>query len=107
MTQPGRTPLYDEHLAAVFLDHIRVNRLEEKWTNFTDEEKLEELQGFMSGRYSEGYTKGVHDKDGLKIFDKLIDIDSKAGLLRYLPGERAVALLDHEEHDAEEGHAKE
>ena len=80
-----------EYLAAVYLDHIRENEID--WSAFSDDEKLSAIQQFMAGRYSEGYTKGVHDQDAVKIFNQLNEVDANAGLLRYLPGVRSVALL--------------
>ncbi|MDF1753850.1 MAG: DNA repair ATPase [Verrucomicrobiales bacterium] len=80
-----------EYLAAVFLEHVNEKRL--PWVEMLIDQKIAEIQAFMAGRYTEGYTKGVHDQDAVKIFDKLFEVDQKAGLLRYLPGVRALAIL--------------
>ncbi|MDF1815802.1 MAG: DNA repair ATPase, partial [Verrucomicrobiales bacterium] len=80
-----------EYLASVFLDHVRQQKI--SWNGLSEKEKLTLIRDFMAGRYAEGYTKGIHDLDAVKIFDKLYEIDSKAGLLRYLPGVRAAAIL--------------
>jgi hypothetical protein len=41
--------------------------------------------------YDEGYTKGVHDADALKILKSLLNKHHDMGLLRYQPGVRALA----------------
>jgi hypothetical protein len=54
---------------------------------------LEEVQAFMQPRYSEGYTKGIHDEDAAKILLQLLPVHAEAGLLRFSPADRAAALL--------------
>ncbi len=54
---------------------------------------LEEVQAFMQPRYAEGYTKGVHDEDAARILEKLLPVHAEAGLLRYGPRLRAVAMV--------------
>ncbi|MEZ6144286.1 MAG: DNA repair ATPase [Planctomycetaceae bacterium] len=49
------------------------------------------VQKFMGPRYSEGYTKGVHDHDAAIILRALLDIDATCGLLRYSSRARAIA----------------
>lgn len=51
------------------------------------------LRQQISGRFAEGYAKGVHDHDALAILTTLIDIDNKIGLLRHRPTVRAAAWL--------------
>lgn len=51
------------------------------------------LRGQIGGRFSEGYAKGVHDHDALKILQTLTGIDQQLGLLRYGPSTRAAATL--------------
>ncbi len=52
-----------------------------------------EVQRFMAPRYSEGYTKGVHDHDAALLLQALLEIDATCGLLRYSSLARAVARL--------------
>ncbi|TWU59020.1 ATPase involved in DNA repair [Rubripirellula tenax] len=47
----------------------------------------------MSGRYDEGYAKGVHDSDASAILSALVDMDREIGLLRHSPSVRAAAQL--------------
>ncbi|MGI9242714.1 MAG: DNA repair ATPase, partial [Verrucomicrobiales bacterium] len=54
---------------------------------------IEEIQQFMGPRYAEGYTKGVHDEDALKILAPLASIHQSIGLLRFSPAARALAIL--------------
>ncbi|MFK7788632.1 MAG: AAA family ATPase, partial [Phycisphaeraceae bacterium] len=58
-----------------------------------DEALLTLVQKFMSPRYSEGYTKGVHDADATKILRQLADIGTSIGLLRYPSAARAIASM--------------
>ncbi|MCC5945420.1 MAG: DNA repair ATPase, partial [Bernardetiaceae bacterium] len=57
----------------------------------SDAELLLEIQKFMSNRYDEGYTKGVHDHDALLILRALLNLHRKIGLLRYSTEARACA----------------
>ena len=67
----------------------------EAWQSedFPAEEKLNAVQRFMAPRYAEGYTKGVHDQEALRILDPLAKMHNGIGLLRYAPDDRALALL--------------
>jgi len=59
-----------------------------------DKKQLSEVvQSFMSVRYSEGYVKGVHDADAVKILSALINIRKDADLLRYSSQARACAEM--------------
>jgi hypothetical protein len=44
-------------------------------------------------RYDEGYDRGVHDADAALILEKVLALESTAGLLRYPPRPRALACL--------------
>ena len=59
---------------------------------------LETVHAFMAPRYSEGYTKGVHDEDALRILSALLPVHRSLGLLRFGPRVRAVAILFWELH---------
>ncbi|MEM7010560.1 MAG: AAA family ATPase, partial [Verrucomicrobiota bacterium] len=48
---------------------------------------------FMSGRYAEGYVKGVHDEDGRKLIEGLLPIHEQAGRLRHSMTARACGLV--------------
>ena len=67
----------------------------EAWqaADFPAEAKLAAVQHFMAPRYAEGYTKGVHDQEALRILDPLAKMHAHIGLLRYAPDDRALALL--------------
>jgi len=59
-----------------------------------DEKQLSDVvQSFMSVRYSEGYVKGVHDADAVKILYALINIRKDADLLRFSSEARACAEM--------------
>ncbi|WP_430813872.1 DNA repair ATPase [Carboxylicivirga sp. RSCT41] len=52
---------------------------------------VEHVQKIMSLRFSEGYSKGVHDIDTAIILKQLLDVYKNAGLLRYPADARAMA----------------
>lgn len=58
---------------------------------------LDELTGyirrFASPRYREGYEKGIHDHDAALIVSTLWPAIQSAGLLRFSPRSRALAML--------------
>ena len=47
----------------------------------------------MSGRFDEGYAKGVHDVDAALILQTLMQMHESVGLLRHAPTVRAASLL--------------
>jgi hypothetical protein len=51
------------------------------------------VRDHMDQRYDEGYERGVHDDDTVKILTKLLGMYATAGLLRYTPQARALASL--------------
>jgi hypothetical protein len=55
----------------------------EKAALMSAEELLTFVQQEMAGRYSEGYVKGVHDKDTVLILKMLLDMHQAIDLLRY------------------------
>ncbi len=57
------------------------------------EELLAEVQRFMGPRYSEGYSKGVHDHDAALLLQALLEIDTTCGLLRYSSRARTLARV--------------
>ncbi len=53
----------------------------------------ESVRRFAAPRYHEGYQKGIHDHDAAAILRQLVPLVDSAGLLRFSPLARAVALL--------------
>ena len=51
------------------------------------------IQKFASERYTEGYTKGVHDHDALLILQSILPIHQQIGLLKHSATVRSTALL--------------
>lgn len=51
------------------------------------------VRDYAAIRYREGYEKGIHDHDATKILIKLIPLGETAGLLRYNPLARSLAML--------------
>jgi len=54
---------------------------------------LEVVRAEAQRRYDEGYDRGVHDADAAAILDKLLAMESTAGLLRFPAPARALACL--------------
>lgn len=54
---------------------------------------LDHVRQFAATRYQDGYEKGVHDEDAVRIFSALAAMQDAAGLLAWGPTERALALL--------------
>ena len=71
------------------------------WLAKEEPARIESVQQFMAPRYRESYTKGVHDKDATTIFAKLAAVHREAGLLKFPPAERSLALLYHASWDRE------
>ena len=63
---------------------IKFDRMDEK-------QQVQWVQEQMSGRYSEGYAKGVHDHDGAHILKTLLSMHRSIDLMRHRPGVRAAA----------------
>ena len=62
--------------------------------NLADQAALTEyIRQFAAPRYREGYEKGIHDVDAAKIVSTLWTAQQQAGLLRYSPTARAMAML--------------
>jgi hypothetical protein len=59
----------------------------------TDDQRLAFVQEFMGARYQEGYTKGIHDLDGAKIFHALLTTHHALQLARFSPTARACAVV--------------
>ena len=76
-----------EYLAYAMLQAARAGQ------TFAEDDLLGEVQRFMAPRYSEGYTKGVHDHDGHVLLQSLLEIDANCGLLRFPSQARALARL--------------
>ncbi len=51
------------------------------------------IRKYMAPRYQEGYERGIHDQDAAKLLTALLEMYQSAGLLRYSPRSRALALL--------------
>ncbi|GAB1820604.1 DNA repair ATPase [Herbidospora sp. RD11066] len=51
----------------------------------------EAVRRAAESRYDEGYERGVHDHDAVKILDVVTRLHAGAGLLRHLPAARAAA----------------
>jgi len=58
-----------------------------------DEELLALVLEFVSSRYHEGYTKGIHDVDGARILRALLQTHAALHLARYQPSARAAAAV--------------
>lgn len=63
------------------------------WQTLPKEELLAIVQKEMNKRFSEGYTKGVHDEDATLILQSVSGMHEISGLLKYTSSSRAFAAL--------------
>ena len=95
-----------EYLAAEWLHAIQAGHADITWAQLLaqlpewpqDEATappalLEPLRRFAAARYQEGYQRGIHDDDALRIVRALAPLQAAAGLLVYGPAARTLALL--------------
>ncbi|MEE4355413.1 MAG: DNA repair ATPase [Desulfococcaceae bacterium] len=84
-----------EYLAFQLLKEVEGKDAEEvrQIQHYSEKEIRDYVQKFMGPRYSEGYSKGIHDHDGAKLFREILLIHTAAGLLRFHPRSRALARL--------------
>ena len=54
---------------------------------------LEGVRQYAAARYQDGYEKGVHDEDAVRLIAVLVPMQEQAGLLTWSPTERALATL--------------
>ena len=81
-----------EYLAYRFMEAVENNAIEV--SSWDDTETLEKaVRQFAGPRYRDGYEKGIHDHDAVKILQKLGPAKAEAGLLRFAPLVRSASLL--------------
>ena len=57
------------------------------------------IREFAAPRYREGYERGIHDHDAALIIQSLLPLRDAAGVLRFGPDARALAVLFWSEHE--------
>lgn len=84
-----------EYLAYRFVEGLAVQGEEalKEFVTGTEALGLAAVQRFMADRFHEGYTKGVHDQDALRLARALAGMRSELGLLRFAPLVRGLALM--------------
>ena len=90
-----------EYLAGCLLEALLEGKAERSWAEVRTllaedpqhPQLLEMVRRFAAARYQEGYQKGIHDDDALRLLAALILMQDQAGLLAWGPTERALALL--------------
>ncbi|MBU1351067.1 MAG: DNA repair ATPase [Gammaproteobacteria bacterium] len=104
-----------EYLSAEWMDALQNGSTEPGWAELLVQltelapdaplpaTLLEPLRRFAAGRYQEGYQRGIHDDDALRLVQVLAPLQAAAGLLVYGPAERALALLYWQHGLREEG----
>ncbi|MFN3194191.1 MAG: DNA repair ATPase [Aureliella sp.] len=81
-----------EYLAAELFANWDPNQKSE-FAKAEPESKLEIVRTEMQSRHDEGYSRGVHDSDAVKILNILLQMSSRLGLLRYSPSIRGTARM--------------
>jgi hypothetical protein len=90
-----------EYLAGRLLEALLDGKAERSWADVRTllaedplhPQLLEMVRRFAAARYQEGYQKGIHDDDALRLLGALVTMQDQAGLLAWGPTERALALL--------------
>jgi hypothetical protein len=89
-----------EYLAFQFIEATRAGTSGITWQDLvtaaaqSDNAVLDEhVRRFAAPRFHEGYQKGLHDHDAAAILRALLPLMDNAGLLRFAPLPRAVAML--------------
>ncbi|NRB60695.1 MAG: DNA repair ATPase [Winogradskyella sp.] len=77
--------------AAYLAYNIFTNGDEKALLSFNADELLKHVQDFISGDYSGGYVKGVHDYDAIQFLKVLLQKHKELDLLIYQPNIRAEA----------------
>ena len=68
--------------------------LDKLYSDAKDDKALGNIvKSYIAERYQEGYEKGVHDHDATILLKSLLEVHAQAGLLRYSPLSRALAML--------------
>ncbi|MFL1406648.1 DNA repair ATPase [Marinobacter sp. M1N3S26] len=94
ISQPSETDqVYrGEYLAWLVLQELASDRAGD--VNVAEpEELIDYIRRFASPRYREGYEKGIHDHDAARMVSILWPAMQGAGLLRFGPRARALAML--------------
>ncbi len=79
--------------AEVGKDSLSSDTLYQAATDTNTATLLKIVRDFAAPRYKEGYEKGIHDHDATQILQQLLPIQQHAGLLRYSPLHRGVAVV--------------
>lgn len=64
-----------------------------EWQKQSQDNRLDSVQSFMSNRFNEGYIKGIHDRDALKIINELSSKFDLIHKLKYNPIDRLFGVL--------------
>lgn len=100
ITDPGfeaTRSVWDQSLVSENREVYRGEFLARKFlqtnTTVTEKSALASIQAFMSDRYTEGYTKGVHDQDAAKLVLAIGQMEENLGLLRFSTQARVMGRL--------------
>ncbi len=82
-----------EYLAYKLLQSLEAENKSAEVLAMSESDRLALLQNFMTSRYQESYTKGIHDLDGARIFHALLTTHQALQLARFHPTIRACAVV--------------
>ncbi|MET1256131.1 DNA repair ATPase [Aliikangiella maris] len=87
-----------EYLAYSILKTAEKNQDDLKWSELLlaihDEKQLSDIVStYATPRFREGYEKGIHDHDAMLILKTLIPVYDLAGVLKYAPKVRGMAII--------------
>lgn len=69
------------------------DELADTFVSKAEPQQIHAVQAFMSSRYSEAYTKGVHDHDATKLATRFLTLRSEVSDLQFSPTARTAAEL--------------
>lgn len=78
---------------AEYLAYIAMKEIQKQRLKLTSEETLSFVQQFSATRYSEGYSKGIHDEDATKILNSILYLSEHIDLLNFPSDARACAHI--------------
>ena len=84
-----------EYLAYLLWQKLEKEGLERmtEVIEMTKKQRLKLVQDYMGDRYSEAYTKGIHDQDAEKILVAVLNTQAALKLARYYPRARACGAV--------------
>ena len=92
-TKPFWNQAFESENKEVYRATFLAYRLFHGQSEIPEKEQAEAVRDYIANHLTEGYVKGIHDKDGVKILSRLLQMRRNLGLLHFSPNARACASL--------------